>query len=534
MLVPHTTLCAIVSKSQPVVTYTSKARSLAQPQGHTRQPAQPTTITKKQKTTTSRTTRDVRKATTVDSLISALDTFDSFVWGPFLLIPLLLGCGAFLTIRLKGLQFRALGRAFRHGLIDGSDEGSGDITNYQALTMALAATVGVGNIVGVATAISIGGPGALFWMWITGLLGMASKYAEAFLGVRFRTTDSRGEQIGGPQVYLSRAIKGPLGKTLATTFALFAVFASFGIGNMTQSNAIAAGLQDTFGIDPWITGIIAFILVGTVLLGGVQSIARVTSAFVPMMIIIYIVGAIIVLIAHAHAIPGALHLIFTDAFTGTAATGGFVGSGILLVIQMGVARGLFSNESGLGSAPIAAAAAQTTHPVRQGLVSMTQTFIDTIIVVSFTGLVIICTGTWNADVSAGNMTAAAFSAGLPGQWGGTIVSISVVFFAFSTILGWSYYGERCLTRLIGPRTSIIYRMIFTMVVFVGATTSLTVVWTIADILNGLMALPNLIGLLVLSGLIARETAAYLKFDPKLKATPEEVRNYVKAEGTGWT
>ena len=430
------------------MTYTSKARSLAQPQGHTRQPAQPTTITKKQKTTTSRTTRDVRKATTVDSLISALDTFDSFVWGPFLLIPLLLGCGAFLTIRLKGLQFRALGRAFRHGLIDGSDEGSGDITNYQALTMALAATVGVGNIVGVATAISIGGPGALFWMWIT--------------------------------------------------------------------------------------GVIAFILVGTVLLGGVQSIARVTSAFVPMMIIIYIVGAIIVLIAHAHAIPGALHLIFTDAFTGTAATGGFVGSGILLVIQMGVARGLFSNESGLGSAPIAAAAAQTTHPVRQGLVSMTQTFIDTIIVVSFTGLVIICTGTWNADVSAGNMTAAAFSAGLPGQWGGTIVSISVVFFAFSTILGWSYYGERCLTRLIGPRTSIIYRMIFTMVVFVGATTSLTVVWTIADILNGLMALPNLIGLLVLSGLIARETAAYLKFDPKLKATPEEVRNYVKAEGTGWT
>ncbi|APT85371.1 alanine/glycine:cation symporter family protein [Corynebacterium aquilae] len=468
------------------------------------------------------------------TLQSTLDTVSGFIWGPYLLIPLLVGAGLYLTIRLGGIQFRALGRGLRHGLIDGSDSGAGDISNYQALTTALAATVGVGNIVGVASALSIGGPGALFWMWMTGLVGMATKYVECYLGVRFRVTDAAGEQSGGPQYYLKRGIKGGLGKVLGVAFAVFAVIAAFGIGNMTQANAVAEGLSNSFNIDPAITGIILFILVGTVLLGGIQAIGKVTAAFVPLMIVVYIVGAIIVLIRNAADIPGAIELIFTDAFTGTSAVGGFIGSGIALAIQMGVARGLFSNESGLGSAPIAAAAAQTTHPVRQGLVSMTQTFIDTIVVVSFTGLAIVTTNSWDLGrENAGIITATAFSKGLPGSWGDTVVSLSVIFFAFSTMLGWSYYGERCLESLVGRKGTKPYRMAFTLVVLVGATTPLTIVWTIADIMNGLMALPNLIGLLILSGLVARETRAYLKFDPQLRKSPEEVAAFIESQNMNW-
>ncbi|QMV84672.1 alanine:cation symporter family protein [Corynebacterium hindlerae] len=464
-----------------------------------------------------------------------LGDIDTFVWGPFFLIPLLLGTGLILTIQLRGIQFRTLFVALRHGLIDPNDEtGEGDITNYQALTTALAATVGVGNIVGVATAIAVGGPGALFWMWVTGLVGMASKYSEAFLGIRFRTTDSAGEQSGGPQYYLERGIKGPLGKILGIAFTLFAIVASFGIGNLTQANAVATGLEDAFGIAPNVSGIIMFVCLGAVLLGGIQAIGRVTSAFVPLMILIYITGAITVLVINAEQIPGAFALIFSDAFSGTAATGGFLGSGIILALQMGVARGIFSNESGMGSASIAAAAAKTTHPVRQGLVSMTQTFIDTIVVVTFTGLVIISTGTWtNGKDNAGTMTADAFSAGLPGHWGGTIVSVSLVFFAFSTIIGWSYYGERCVERLVGRHGALPYRMIFTVVVFFGAITELETVWTLADLANGLMALPNLIGLILLSGFIAKETHAYLKFDPKLKASPTDVEKFLQEQGSDW-
>ncbi|AKK03885.1 alanine/glycine:cation symporter family protein [Corynebacterium epidermidicanis] len=471
----------------------------------------------------------------MSSFNETLSTLDTFVWGPLFLIPLLLGTGLLLTVRLRGLQFRTLFIALRHGLIDRNDQsGEGDISNYQALTTALAATVGVGNIVGVATAISVGGPGSLFWMWVTGLVGMASKYAEAFLGVRFRTTDSAGEQSGGPQYYLERGIKGPVGKILGISFTFFAIIASFGIGNLTQANAVATGMHDAFGIQPWISGVIMFVCLGAVLLGGVQAIGRVTSAFVPLMILIYVVGAIVVLCINAAKIPGALALVFTDAFTGTAAAGGFLGSGIILALQMGVARGIFSNESGMGSASIAAAAAKTSHPVRQGLVSMTQTFIDTIIVVSFTGLVIISTGTWDqGKQNAGTMTADAFSTALPGHWGGMIVSVSLIFFAFSTIIGWSYYGERCMERLFGRHGALPYRLIFTVVVFFGATTELETVWTLADLANGLMALPNLIGLLVLSGLVARETLAYLRFDPKLRASHEDVAAYVANENNGW-
>lgn len=470
-----------------------------------------------------------------ESINSVLGVASSFVWGPWLLIPLLLGTGLYLTIRLRGIQFRTLGRAMRHALFDrGEGDSEGDITNYQALTTALAATVGTGNIVGVATAIAIGGPGALFWVWVTGLLGMASKYTEAYLGVRFRVTDEKGNQLGGPQVYLRRGIKGPVGQILGISFALFATIASFGIGNLTQGNAVAAGMENTFGVDPWLSGVIMFIGVGAVLLGGIQAIGRITAGFVPLMVVVYVVSGLVVLVLLADQIPAALGLIFTDAFTGTAATGGFVGAGIMMAIRFGVARGIFSNESGMGSAAIAAAAAKTSHPTRQGLVSMTQTFIDTMIVVTITGLTIVASGVWDQgeDTSA-TMTAAAFSTALPGDWGGTIVSVSLVFFAFSTIIGWSYYGERSLVSLVGQWASVPFRMFFTCVVFVGAVTELEVVWTFSDLANGLMALPNLIGLLILSGLVARETREYLKFDPQLNKPKASVEEFNRSQQLNW-
>lgn len=472
----------------------------------------------------------------MESLLDVLNKVDSVVWGPFLLIPLLLGTGLWLTARLKGLQFKKMIVAFRHGLIDPNDPtGEGDISNYQALTTALAATVGVGNIVGVATALALGGPGALFWMWVTGLVGMASKYTEAFLGVRFREEDSTGHMLGGPMKYLKKGIGGKLGGGLSLAFGIFAVIASFGIGNLTQANAVATAMNDAFGMDTHATGALMFFLIGMVLLGGIETIGKVTSAFVPLMIIIYILGASIVLIVHAGDIPGAFALIFHDAFTGSAAVGGFAGSSLLLALQLGVARGIFSNESGMGSAAIAAAAAQTNHPVRQGLVSMTQTFIDTIVVVTFTGLTIITTGTWTMGASeAGSMTAEAFSRGLPGNWGGTIVSISTMFFAFSTIVGWAYYGERCLIALVGMHGSLPYRMLFTCVVFIGAISEIQVAWVLADVANGLMAIPNLIGLLLLSGFVAKETKDYLDFDPRLRETPTSVAEFNARHIPDWS
>lgn len=458
---------------------------------------------------------------------------DEFIWGPWLLIPLLLGTGIVLTVRLRGVQFRKLGPALRFAFFqrDGGGESAsaeGDISHYQALTTALAATVGVGNIVGVATAIHLGGPGALFWMWVTALFGMASKYSEAFLAVRFRTTDAKGQQSGGPQYYLKRAIKGRWGAFLSVFFAIAAVLASFGIGSMTQSNAVAAQLEHSFGWDPVVVGIVLAVAVGAVLLGGIESIGKVTAAFVPMMIVFYVGGCIYILAANIADIPAALWLVVSNAFTGSSAVGGFLGSTFIMAIQYGVARGIFSNESGMGSAAIAAAAARTHHPARQGLVSMTQTFIDTIIVVTCTGLVILSTGTWqeeNPDVMTGN----AFSHGLPGQWGHYIVSVAIVFLAGSTILGWSYYGERCVERLIGVHGVLPYRILFTVVVFVGTVTELKDVWTFADIANGLMAIPNLIGLLVLSGLISRETRAYLEQDPHLRRSGEEFSSVPQEE-----
>ncbi|MHB1064561.1 MAG: alanine/glycine:cation symporter family protein [Georgenia sp.] len=452
----------------------------------------------------------------------------SVVWGPYLLIPLLLGTGLYLTIRLSGIQFRMLGPALRLALIERKDEGAegtADISQYQALATALAATVGTGNIVGVATAIHLGGPGAMFWMWVTGLVGMASKYTEAFLAVRFRTIDRAGRRNGGPHYYLARGIPNKFGATLGILFAVFTVLASFGIGNMTQANSISVNVEGSFGIPTWLTGIVLTVLVAVVLLGGIKGIARVASGLVPVMIIFYVGAAILILILNVSDLPAAIGLIFTDAFTGTAAAGGFAGSAFIIALQYGVARGIFSNESGLGSAPIAAAAAQTNHPVRQGLVSMTQTFIDTIVVVSFTGLVIITTGAWTGD-DAGVMTGQAFSTGLPGQWGEYIVTVGVVLFAYSTLLAWSYYGDRTADRLFGGRAVPIYRVIFVLAVYVGATSELEVIWNFSDVMNGLMALPNLIGLLVLSGLVVRETKHYLRHDPGLHATKEQVEGFM--------
>ena len=451
-----------------------------------------------------------------------LNSVVAVIWGPFVLIPLLLGTGLVLTVRLRGIQFTKLIPALRLALVhrnDGHHE-EGDVSHFQALTTALAATVGVGNIAGVATAIHLGGPGALFWMWVSGIFGMAAKYSEAFMGVRFRTVDARGEISGGPQYYLMKAIPNRFGFGLSIFFAVAAIVASFGIGNMTQSNSVASTLEDTFGLSPALVGSVLAVLTAVVLIGGIRWIARVTATMVPVMILVYVAAALLVLVVNASGIPAAFALIFTDAFTGTAAAGGFAGSLVAQAIQFGIARGIFSNESGMGSAAIVAAAAKTRHPVRQGLVSMTQTFIDTIIVVTMTGLVIITTGAWQSENTGAVMSAEGFSAGLPGESGGLVVALSLVFFAYSTILGWAYYGERNVERLFRVRGLLPYRLLFSAVVLVGAVTELETVWTFSDAANGLMAIPNLIGLLICSGLIARETRAYLQRDPLLRDMPE--------------
>jgi alanine or glycine:cation symporter, AGCS family len=441
--------------------------------------------------------------------MEVLSAISGFVWGPFLLVPLLLLTGLYLTIVLRGLQFRILGPALHLALIKRKeDTEEGDISHYQALMTALAATIGTGNIVGVATAIAAGGPGALFWMWVTALVGMATKYSEGYLGVKYRVVDAAGERLGGPMEYLTRGVGGSFGRILGLLFAIFASIAAFGIGNMVQSNAVSNALNTTFGVPSWITGIVLVVGAGAVILGGIKSIGRFTGFFVPLMAVLYMLGATVVLAINYADIPAAIALIFTDAFTGTAAVGGFAGAGVMAAIRFGVARGIFSNESGLGTGGIAAAAAQTRVPARQAMVSMTQTFIDTIIVVSFTGLVIITTGLWQEGLNGSALTTAAFSKGMPGNWGGIIVAVGLSLFAFSTLLGWAYYGERNIDFLFGRRAVTPYRLIFIIAIFIGTVLALEPLWLLADILNGLMALPNLIGLLLLSGVVARESLAY--------------------------
>lgn len=435
-----------------------------------------------------------------DSVLALLRTVSALVWGPYCLIPLLLITGLFLTVRLRGLQFTQLGRGLWLALVVRREPGAaGDISHFQALMTALAATVGTGNIVGVATAIAMGGPGALFWMWVTGLLGMATKYSEALLSVHFRVTGQGGTQAGGPMYYLARGLRpAGLGRVLGALFAVFAVAASFGIGNMVQAHSVADALDRSFGIVPQLSGIVAAVAAGAVLLGGIRWIGRFSAVFVPTMIVAYLLASTVALVAHASAIPAALALVFRGAVSGSAAVAGFAGATLTQAMRYGVARGIFSNESGLGSAGIAAAAAQTDEPSRQAMVSMTQTFIDTIVVCSCTGMLILVTGAWQSGQDGAPLTQLAFRAGLPGSWGGWVVALGLSTFAFSTMIGWSYYGERCLEYLAGARVIAIYRILFVLAIYVGATSSLELVWTVADVMNGLMALPNLIGLLLLS------------------------------------
>ncbi|MBP6683559.1 MAG: sodium:alanine symporter family protein [Halioglobus sp.] len=436
----------------------------------------------------------------IESLVS---TLSGWVWGPPML-TLLVGTGLYLTILLKGMQFRVLPHAFR--LIFHKDHShAGDISHFAALMTALAATVGIGNIVGVATAITLGGPGAVFWMWMTGLVGMATKYAEAVLAVKYREHGEHGMR-GGPMYYLAKGAKLP---TLGWFFALFTALAAFGIGNMTQANAVAGIFESTFNIEPWVTGVVLMLLTGLVILGGIRSIGRFTSLLVPFMIIGYVGTALVVLVVNASEIPHALWLIFHHAFNPIAAGGGFAGAAVAAAIRYGVARGVFSNESGLGSAPIAAAAARTKDPVTQALVSMTQTFIDTLVVCSMTALVILTATPWTEGVGAGQLTSLSFAQTL-GPSGEIIVAIATALFAYSTLLGWSYYGEKAVEYLAGGRAIRIYRVVFVSAVIVGAMMKLEFVWNFSDLMNGMMAIPNLIALLILSKVVKRETDRYFK------------------------
>jgi len=496
---------------------------------------------------------------------AVLESLSGFIWGPFFLIPLLVGTGLYLTVLLRGLQFRQLGHSLWLALVKRKESGAeGDITHFQALMTALAATVGTGNIAGVATAIAAGGPGALFWMWVTGLLGMATKYAEALLSVRFREVDDRGNMAGGPMYFLAKGVGMPvLGRTLAAAFALFAAVAAFGIGNGVQSEEVGNALRATFGFEPRVTQIALAVLVASVTIGGIRSIGRFAGVIVPVMVIIYLLGGGVVLVLNAAEIPGALGAVFVGAFRTSAIGGGLLGASVAAAVRFGFARGIFSNESGLGSAGIAAAAAATREPVRQATISMTQTFIDTLVICTMTGLVIltaivkdenragVVTPSELRDLSArlvteqdkgrldalspdfltqvehvlpgqerlarlarwrvargSEWTTLAFRESLPGHFGGAIVSLGLTLFAFSTIVGWSYYGEKSLQYLAGAWIVGPYRIVFACMVVLGPMLFDRRIWLFSDIMNGLMALPNLLGLLLLSGVVVAETQIY--------------------------
>ena len=441
---------------------------------------------------------------TIESILSAID---SFIWGAPLLI-LLSGTGLYLTLRLGFIQIRYLPRALGY-LFKKDKGGKGDVSSFAALCTALAATIGTGNIVGVATAVQAGGPGAIFWMWLVALLGMATKYAECLLAVKYRVRDKNGFMAGGPMYYIERGLGI---KWLAKLFALFGVMvAFFGIGTFPQVNAITHAMQDTFNVPVLVTAIIVTLLVGLIILGGVKRIATASSVIVPFMAILYVTTSLVIILLNIEKVPDAISLIIYSAFNPQAALGGAVGFTVMKAIQSGVARGIFSNESGLGSAPIAAAAAQTREPVRQGLISMTGTFLDTIIVCTMTGIVLVLTGAWNNPELAGaTVTNYAFAQGLGTSIGATIVTVGLLFFAFTTILGWCYYGERCFVYLVGIRGVKLYRLAYIVLVGLGSFLHLNLIWIIADIVNGLMAFPNLIALIGLRKVVIEETKDYFQ------------------------
>src|SRR5690554_3768908 len=439
----------------------------------------------------------------MEAISNFVNNINGLVWGPPMLV-VILGVGLFLSIGLKLMPIMKLGAGFRlmwSGRSRGDDD-DGDIPPFQALMTALSATVGTGNIAGVATAVFLGGPGALFWMWLTALVGMATKYSEAVLAVRFREVDERGNHVGGPMYYIRNGL-GSKWAWLGVLFAIFASIAAFGIGNTVQANSVADVLATNFSLPHWVTGVILMVLVGLVLIGGIQRIGQVASALVPFMAISYVLLGLVALAANVNELPAAFAMVFTDAFTGTAAEGGFAGAAVWAAIRFGVARGIFSNEAGLGSAPIAHAAAQTRQPISQGLVAMLGTFIDTIIICTITGMVIITSGAWSSGESGAALTSNAFALGIPG--GNYMVTVSLAIFAFTTMLGWSFYGERAVEFLFGAGAILPYRVLWVIAIPIGATLNLGFVWLLADTLNAMMALPNLVALVLLSPVVFRLT-----------------------------
>lgn len=440
-------------------------------------------------------------------MLDLLNQINAIVWGPWLLV-LLVGTGVYLTIRLGLLQMVKLPRALRL-IFFARNKGDGDIDSFKALCTALAATVGTGNIVGVATAIKLGGPGALFWMWVAAFFGMATKYAEGCLAVRFRSVDENGNIAGGPMYYIEQGL-GKKWKPLALAFAFFGTLtAMLGSGTTTQVNAITSSLNASMGVPILPAVAVITVLVAVITFGGLKSIAKTAEKIVPAMAVLYFLTTVSLLVIFAGDLPHALALVFDGAFEGTAAVGGFAGAGIMLAMRSGIARGLFSNESGLGSAPIVAAAAKTKWPAEQGLISMTGTFIDTIIICTLTGLTIIVSGAWQGDTNGAALTQVAFSHGY-GDIAPILLTISLTLFAFTTILGWNYYGERCLVYLVGIKGIIPYRLCYVAIIAGSASMQLEEIWALADIVNGLMAIPNLIALLGLTGVVVAETKRYFR------------------------
>ncbi len=447
----------------------------------------------------------------MDSFNEIISNIDSFVWGPYFLIPLLVGGGFFMTFRLGLIQIVGFKHAW--GILSGKyddQKDPGEITHLQALSTALSATIGTGNIAGVATAIAAGGPGAVFWMWITAVFGMSLKYSSCLLAIRFRKENPDGTVSGGPMHFISIGLGQ---KWLGWLFAFFAMIASFGIGNMVQANSVANPLFDNFHIPKLATGLTIAFLTGLVIVGGVQRIAKVAQRIVPFMSLLYVVGAVVILIKYYSLIPQTFGQIFYYAFNPHAAAGGFLGSTVAMTLRFGIARGVFSNESGLGSAPIAHAAARTSEPVREGLVAMLGPLIDTLIICTMTALVILITGAWNLTGDGGvgltgaTLSSTAFDIALPGL-GKYIVTFGLAFFAFSTVISWSYYGDRSTEFIFGPGSVKIYRIIYILLIPLGATIELKLIWNISDITNALMAIPNMIGILLLSGVVARLTRDY--------------------------
>ncbi|MDD8060040.1 MULTISPECIES: alanine/glycine:cation symporter family protein [Shewanella] len=452
----------------------------------------------------------------MEAITSFISTVNSIVWGVPMLV-MILGVGLFLSIGLKLMPILKLGRGFKllwSGRQVDDDSEKGDVSPFNALMTSLSATIGTGNIAGVATAIFIGGPGALFWMWCTALVGMATKFSEAVLAVKFRETDANGNHVGGPMYYIKNGL-GSKWAWLGTAFAIFGSIAGFGIGNTVQANSVADAMSSNFDIPSWVTGVVLMVLVGAVLMGGIKRIAEVAGKLVPLMTVFYITAGLAVLVVYAADVPAAFMLIVESAFNPVAAQGGFAGAAVWAAIRFGVARGVFSNEAGLGSAPIAHAAAQTNNPVKQGLVAMLGTFIDTLIVCSITGLAIVVTGSWTSGENGAALTSFAFSHALP--MGNYIVAIALAVFAFTTILGWSFYSEKCIQYLFGDKAIKPFRLIFTLVVPIGAVSSLEFIWLLADTLNAMMAIPNLIALVLLSPVVFALTREYFIKQRALKA-----------------